>query len=222
MDALRSAVGETTLAVMLEPIQGEGGVNPSEGDYLRGTQALCREHGAMFIVDEVQTGFARTGKMFACEHYDLQPDLMPVAKSIASGIPMGATLIGERVGEIPRKVHGNTFGGNPLACAAALATIQTMEKDNIPQRAAELGERLVKGLREIESPVIREVRGLGLMVGMELKTKSSQYLAALAEQGVLALPAGATVMRFLPPLIISKEDIDTVIECVKTVLPSKK
>ena len=204
----------------MEVVQGEGGVNPSEGDYLRGVQALCRERGAMFIVDEVQTGFGRTGKMFASEHYGLQPDLMPVAKSIASGIPMGATLIGERVGEIPRKVHGNTFGGNPLACAAALATIHTMEKDRLPQRAAELGTRLMAGLNSIESPVIREVRGLGLMVGVELKTKSSKYLAALAEKGVLALPAGATVMRFLPPLIISEDDIDTVIKSVKAVLPT--
>ena len=219
---LDSVVDENTAAVIMEVVQGEGGVNPSEGDYLRGVQALCRERGAMFIVDEVQTGFGRTGKMFACEHYGLQPDLMPVAKSIASGIPMGATLIGERVGEIPRKVHGNTFGGNPLACAAALATIQIMEQDDIPQRAAELGTRLINGLRSIKSPVIREVRGLGLMVGIELKTKSSQFLAKLAEKGVLALPAGATVMRFLPPLIISEDDIDTVIASVKAVLPPSK
>ena len=145
---------------------------------------------------------------------------MHLAKSIASGIPMGATLIGERVGQIPRKVHGNTFGGNPLACAAALATIHTMEKDGLPQRAAELGARLMQGLRGIESPVIREVRGLGLMIGIELKTKSSQFLAKLAEKGVLALPAGATVMRFLPPLVISEDDIDTVIKSVKAVLPA--
>ncbi len=220
LERINNSVDDSTAAVIMEVVQGEGGVNPSQGDYLRGVQALCREHGAMFIVDEVQTGFGRTGKMFACEHYDLQPDLMPLAKSIAGGVPMGATLIGERVGQIPRKVHGNTFGGNPLACAAALATIHTMEKDSLPQRAAELGARLLEGLRSIESPVIREVRGLGLMIGLELKTKSSPYLAALAAQGVLALPAGATVMRFLPPLVISTNDIDTVIKSVQAVLPA--
>lgn len=218
-ERIDSVIDDNTAAVIMEVVQGEGGVNPSDGDYLRSVQALCRERGAMFIVDEVQTGFGRTGKMFACEHYGLKPDLMPVAKSIAGGVPMGATLIGERVGQIPRKVHGNTFGGNPLACAAALATINTLEKDGLPQRAAELGARLMEGLRAIESPVIREVRGLGLMVGIELKTQSGTYLAALAEQGVLALPAGATVMRFLPPLVISQDDIDTVIKSVKAVLP---
>jgi acetylornithine/LysW-gamma-L-lysine aminotransferase len=219
-EQLAKEVDENTAAVIMEVVQGEGGVNPSDGDYLRYAQDLCRENGTMFIVDEVQTGFGRTGKIFACEHYGLQPDLMPVAKSIASGIPMGATLIGERVGEIPRHVHGNTFGGNPLACAAAIATIHTLENDGIPQRAAELGAHLMAGLRNIDSPIIREVRGMGLMVGVELKTKSAQYLAALAEKGVLALPAGSTVIRFLPPLIISKEDIDTVIQNVKAVLPS--
>jgi acetylornithine/LysW-gamma-L-lysine aminotransferase len=216
---LENAVDHDTAAVIMEVVQGEGGVNPSEMDYLLLTQELCRKSGAMFIVDEVQTGFGRTGKMFACEHYSLEPDLMPVAKSIASGIPMGATLIGERIGEIPRKVHGNTFGGNPLACAAALATISTLENEHIPERAAQLGSRLMTGLRSIDSPVIREVRGLGLMIGVELKTKSSQFLAKLADEGVLALPAGSTVMRFLPPLVISEEDIDKVIKSVRAVLP---
>ena len=219
-ERIDKAIDDNTAAVIMEVVQGEGGVNTSDGAYLHGVQDLCRERGAMFIVDEVQTGFGRTGKMFACEHYDLQPDLMTVAKSIAGGIPMGATLIGERVGEIPRKVHGNTFGGNALSCAAALATIHTLENDGLPQRAAELGARLLRGLRSIESPVIREVRGLGLMIGVELKTKSSPYLAALAEKGVLALMAGSTVMRFLPPLIISEDDIDTVTKSVKAVLPS--
>jgi acetylornithine/LysW-gamma-L-lysine aminotransferase len=219
-ERIEGVIGDNTAAVIMEVVQGEGGVNPSDGDYLRGVQALCRERGAMFIVDEVQTGFGRTGKMFACEHYGLQPDLMPLAKSIAGGIPMGATLIGKRVGEIPRKVHGNTFGGNPLACAAALATIRVLEEEGLPQRATELGERFIKGLRSLKSPVIREVRGLGLMIGLELKTKSAPFLAALAEQGVLALPAGATVMRFLPPLVINEEDIDTVIQCVKAILPA--
>jgi acetylornithine/LysW-gamma-L-lysine aminotransferase len=137
---------------------------------------------------------------------------------MAGGVPMGAALIGERVGEIPGHTHGSTFGGNPLACAAALATIHAMEEEKLPERATKLGARLVEGLQAIDAEVIREVRGLGLMVGLELRTRSGAYLAALAEQGVLALPAGSTVMRFLPPLVISEEDIETVIEKVGVVL----
>jgi acetylornithine/LysW-gamma-L-lysine aminotransferase len=156
--------------------------------------------------------------MFASQHHDLQPDLLCLAKAIAGGLPMGAVLIGPGVGTLPKKVHGTTFGGNPLACAAALAAIHYIEVEALPQRAAELGARLQAGFQAIPSPLIREVRGLGLMVAIELKAKSAPYLAALADRGVLALTAGANVMRFLPPLVISREEIDTVIEQVRSVL----
>lgn len=218
LERMEQAISEETAAVILEIVQGESGVNPGDGEYLRGVQALCRERGALFIADEVQTGFGRTGRMFACQHHDLQPDLMCVAKSIAGGLPMGAVLIGPRVGKLPKKVHGTTFGGNPLVCAAALATIAYIESNDLPQRAAELGARLTAGLKAIPSPLVREVRGLGLMVGMELKSKSAPYLAKLAGRGVLALSAGATVMRFLPPLVISTEQVDTVVKRVTEVL----
>jgi len=218
LERMQQAVDEETAAVILEVVQGEGGVIPGDSEYLRGVQALCHKRGALFIVDEVQTGFGRTGRMFASQHHDLRPDLMCVAKSIAGGLPMGAVLIGPRVGDLPKKVHGSTFGGNPLACAAALATIHYIEAEELPQRAAELGARLIDGLRAIPSPLVREVRGLGLMVGVELKGKVAPYLAALAERGVLALSAGATVMRFLPPLVIRAEDVDTVVEQVVKVL----
>ncbi|HHE71005.1 MAG TPA: aspartate aminotransferase family protein [Chloroflexi bacterium] len=218
LDRMAQTVDDETAAVIVEVVQGEGGVNPGSAEFLQGVEALCHEHGALFIVDEVQTGFGRTGKLFACEHYDLHPDLMTLAKSIAGGIPMGATLIGERVGTLPGHVHGSTFGGNPLACAAALATLDVMEREHLPERAARLGARLLSGLQAIDSPLIRQVRGLGLMVGVELRERSAKYLAALAQEGVLALPAGATVMRFLPPLVISEEDIETVIAKVAHVL----
>ncbi len=214
IERMQEIVTEETAAVILEIVQGEGGIHVGDPDYLRGVQALCRDRGALFIVDEIQTGFGRTGKMFACEHYDLRPDMMCVSKSIAGGLPMGAVLIGTRVGELPKRVHGNTFGGNPLCCAAALATIGTIESENLPQRAAERGAQLLAGLRAIPSPKIREVRGLGLMAAIELKEPAGPYLAALAERGVLVLTAGPTVMRFLPPLVISAEDVDTVV--VKT------
>jgi len=221
-ERVEQAVNEETAAVILEVVQGEGGVVPGDGDYLRGVQELCRERGALFIVDEVQTGFGRTGRMFACQHHDLQPDLMCIAKAIAGGLPMGAVLLGERVGELPRRSHGTTFGGNPLCCAAALATIGYIESERLPQRAAELGARLLAGLRTISSPLVREVRGLGLMVGLELRGKSAPYLAGLAERGVLALPAGATVIRFLPPLVISAQEVDTVVKRTAEVLEKQR
>jgi acetylornithine/LysW-gamma-L-lysine aminotransferase len=218
LERMEQKIGEETAAVILEVVQGEGGVNPADGDYVRGVQALCRERGALFIVDEVQTGFGRTGKMFACEHHDLEPDLMTVAKAMAGGLPMGAVLIGSRVGALPAKSHASTFGGNPLCCAAALAAIEYMESENLPQHAAERGAQMLAGLRAIESPLIRDVRGLGLMVAVELKRPSGSHLATLAEHGVLALAAGSTVMRFLPPLVISAQDVGTVVEQVAQVL----
>jgi acetylornithine/LysW-gamma-L-lysine aminotransferase len=218
VERMEKAVDDETAAVIVEVVQGEGGVNPGDGDYLRGVQALCQERGALFIADEVQTGFGRTGKMFACEHHDLQPDLMTVAKSIAGGMPMGAILIGPRVGELPQRVHNNTFGANPLCCAAAVAAIDFMLENDLPQRAAELGARMMAGFKTIESSLIREIRGLGLMVAIELKRPSASYLAQLAERGVLALNAGSTVMRFLPPLVIEEEDVDAVVERVAEVL----
>ena len=218
VERIAQAVDQETAAVLLEIVQGEGGVNLGDGSYLQAVQDLCQERGALLIVDEVQTGFGRTGKMFACEHYDLQPDLMCLAKAMAGGLPMGAVLIGSRVGALPGKAHGTTFGGNPLACAAALATIKVIESQELPQRAAELGKRFKAALEAICSPRIRQVRGLGLMVAIELKGKAGPYLSALAERGVLAMSAGATVMRFLPPLVIGAEELDTVVAHTRAVL----
>ena len=179
IEALDAAVTEQTAGVILEVVQGEGGVRPGSAEYLQTAQKICRERGAMFIVDEVQTGFGRTGKMFASEHYGLEPDLMSLAKSIAGGVPMGAALIGERVGQLPSQVHGSTFGGNPLAAAASLAAIGYLEENNLPQRSLELGAWFKSELMKIESPLIREVRGLGLMVGIELKTKGDAVSASV-------------------------------------------
>jgi acetylornithine/LysW-gamma-L-lysine aminotransferase len=218
LERMQQKVDDETAAVILEVVQGEGGVIPGDGEYLQAVQALCRERGVWFIVDEVQTGFGRTGRMFASEYYGLAPDLMCLAKGIAGGLPMGAVLIGPRVGELPKKCHGTTFGGNPLACAAALATIGFIESEALPQRAADVGASFIAQLEGISSPDVREVRGLGLMIGMELKGRAAPYLAALADSGVLALSAGANVMRFLPPLVISEEDVYTVVDKVAHVL----
>jgi len=216
--AMADAIGAGTGAVILEVIQGEGGVHPAEDGYLQEVAVLCRRRGALLILDEVQTGFARTGRMFACTHHGVVPDIMCVAKAIAGGIPMGAVLLGPRVGVLPKRAHGSTFGGNPLACAAACACIDVIEQEGLAPRAADLGARLLHGLRAIDSPRIRTVRGVGLMVAVELKEPGAPHLAALAERGVLALPAGSTVIRFLPPLVISPQEVDAVIDRVGTTL----
>jgi acetylornithine/LysW-gamma-L-lysine aminotransferase len=218
LEALSQAVAENTAAVILEIVQGEGGVHPGTPEFLHGAQRICRERGALLILDEVQTGFGRTGRMFAFQHHDLRPDLLCLAKSIAGGVPMGATLIGERVGRLPAHIHGSTFGGNPLACAASLAALGEIERLALPARAAESGAYFMARLKEIRSPLIREVRGLGLLVGVELRKKSAPFLQALMERGVLALSAGMNVVRFLPPLVISREQLDCVVETLTHVL----
>ncbi len=222
LEALDSAITTETAAVLLEVVQGEGGVRPGDPEYLTGAQALCRERGALLIVDEIQTGYGRTGRLFASEHAALAPDLLTVAKSMAGGLPMGACLLGPRVGELDKMTHGSTFGGNPLVCAAALAALDVMRREQLPERAARLGDHLQTGLRAIESPVIREVRGLGLLVGVELKVKVTPILQALQARGVLALPAGATVLRLLPPLVIESADLDRVVDAVAGVLANLK
>lgn len=218
LDALKEVVNTDTAAVLLEVVQGEGGVNPGKAEFLQGAQEICRQNGALLVIDEVQTGFGRTGKMFAFQHYGLEPDLLCIAKSIAGGIPMGATFIPAKFGVLPSHVHGSTFGGNPLACAASLAVVDYLEENHLPEKAAELGAWFREELSHIQSPLIRDVRGLGLMVGMELKQKVTPYLQALMQEGVMALPAGLTVMRFLPPLVISREDIGVVVKAVEKVL----
>ena len=216
--ALEAAVGDQTAAVILEVVQGEGGVRPGAPEFLLGAQRLCRERGALLIVDEVQTGFGRTGAMFACQHYGLQPDLLCLAKSLAGGLPMGAVLFGARVGLLPAQIHGSTFGGNPLACAASLAAMDYLEAHHLADHAAELGAWFLARLRQIQSPLIREVRGLGLMVGIELRQKATPYLQALMRQGVLALPAGLTVLRFLPPLVVTQAQLARAADAVEQVL----
>lgn len=218
VDRLEAAITDETAAVILEVVQGEGGVRPGSADYFQAAQALCRERGALLIIDEVQTGFGRTGKMFAFQHAGIQPDILCMAKGIAGGVPMGAIALGERVSGIQGGAHGSTFGGNPLACAAALATLQVLQEQDLPAQAAEKGAYLQARLSEIDAPAIRQVRGLGLMVGIELRSRVQPYLEALMDKGVLALPAGSTVLRLLPPLVIETGDLDRVVEAVADVL----
>lgn len=210
-EALAAAITPDTAAFILELVQGEGGVRPAAAEFVREAARLCRERGVMLIVDEVQTGFCRTGTMFAIERYGLVPDLLCLAKSIAGGVPMGAIAFSRSVGELPKRAHSTTFGGNPLACAAAVAAIGEMERLGLARNAAERGAQLLDGLSAIRSAKVREARGLGLLVGLELKENAGPTIRALQAEGVLVLGAGPTVVRYLPPLVITGEQIDRVI-----------
>ena len=219
--AADDAINETTAAVILELVQGEGGVHPANEEYIQGVARLCRERGALLIVDEIQTGFGRTGTLFASEQYGVEPDILCLAKSLAGGVPMGAIGLGRRVvesGRISKGVHGSTFGGNPLACAAALATLDILTREQLAERAARLGAYALQRLRAIRSPLIREVRGRGLLLGIELTRKVQPYLEALTERGILALPAGPNVLRLLPPLVITEAQLDRVIDAIAELL----
>ena len=218
--ALESAVSDQTAAILLEVVQGEGGVRVAEMEYLRAAERLAHERGTLLIVDEVQTGFGRTGRLWASEHAGITPDLLCLAKAIAGGLPMGATCLGPRVPTLAHGSHGSTFGGNPLACAAGLAVLDEMEQRRLPEHAAELGARLRSRLDRLaeRAAVVREVRGLGLMLGIELRQHVQPYLERLAERGVLALTAGPSVIRLLPPLVIEPEQIDAVASALEEVL----
>ena len=217
IDKLEAAIDDSTAGVMLELVQGEGGVNPVQADYIAAVRELCTERGAMLIVDEIQTGFCRTGRMFASNHFDLQPDLMCLAKALGAGVPIGATLMRDDI-RLETGLHGTTFGGNPLAAAAALAAIDVYQSEQMDRRAAELGEYFEAQLRAEDLQQVRAVRRLGLMIGIELKQKVQDKLAELLEHRIIALPAGPNVIRMLPPLVIEKEEIDQVVGVLRQIL----
>jgi len=218
IEALDKAVNDETAAVILEVVQGEGGVYPASAEYLQTARRICDERGALLIVDEIQTGFGRTGRMFAIQHFGVTPDLLTCAKSLAGGVPMGAVLIGKHVMNLTPGVHGSTFGGNPLSCAAAVAALTVIEEEDLPSQAEAKGTYLMEKLRKIVSPNIREVRGLGLMIGIEMKQKVAPYIRVLQEKRVIALNAGMTVIRLLPPLVISYEQIEHLVDVLTEVL----
>ncbi len=218
VEPLGAAINDDTAAVILEIVQGEGGVRPGTAAYFQAAAAQCREQGALLIIDEIQTGFGRTGRWFAFEHMGIEPDLLCLGKALAGGVPMGAIAIGDNTSPLPVGVHGSTFGGNPLACAAALATLRVIEAEELVARAAELGLYFQQLLQSIHSPLIREVRGLGLMIGLELRVRAMPVVKKLAERGVQVLTAGPTVIRLLPPLVISREMLDEAAATISAVL----
>ncbi len=214
---LRAAVGAETAAVVIEPVQGEGGIRPASAEFLRVAREVCDETGALLVFDEIQTGFCRTGRMFACEHHGVVPDMLCLAKAIAGGVPAGAVVANDRV-QLPPGKHGTTYGGNPLASAAALAAIEFMERERLAERAGALGARFRERFEPRMPGRVRALRQVGLMIGVELRERCRPHINALAGAGVLALPAGTTVIRLLPPLVIREAEIDETAEVLLRVL----
>lgn len=216
--AIANAVDDETAAIIFEPIQGEGGIHPADVDFLQAVRELATQHGAVLIADEIQSGF-RTGAPFASVAAGITPDILCTAKALANGFPIGLTLVTEAISaSLPGGAHGSTFGGNPLAMRAAYETLRILREDGLYERAATLGAQIVERITALNSPKVRAVRGRGLMIGMELKAKATPVLRGLQDRGVLALPAGNLVIRFLPPMIWEQAQVDELLAVLEEVL----
>lgn len=221
LDALKKATGPNTCAVMLEPVQGEGGVNVAGQSYLEGVKQLCVERGLLLIFDEVQCGLGRTGKLFAYQNYGVEPDIITLAKALAGGFPIGALLAREEVAAAFQPGdHASTFGGNPLACAAGLAVMETMLKEGFLEKVAANGAYFKKRLEELASryPFVKEVRGMGFLLGMELSMEGAGIVTRCHEKGLLINCVNGNVLRFIPPLIVERAEIDRAVEILDEVL----
>ncbi|MBI1919297.1 aspartate aminotransferase family protein [Candidatus Microgenomates bacterium] len=215
-DALSKSVNKNTAAVILEPVQGEGGVILPPKGYLPFVQKLCNEKGILLIVDEIQTGIGRTGTFLAGEQFGLMPDILCLGKGLAGGIPIGATLVTEEIAQtIPLHVHTSTFGGNPLACAGILAVLREFEDGKMLAHVKETGDYFLSKLKTLKHPKIVAVRGIGLMLAIELSENATPVLKALQQEKIIAIPAGSNIIRFLPPYIIGKKEIDKVISVLR-------
>ena len=219
IEAIKEAITENTAAIIVEPIQGEGGVNVPDIEYLQEIEKICHENDIVFIVDEVQTGFGRCGTLFAHELFDVKPDIMTMAKGIGGGVPMGGILATEKVASafVPGD-HGTTFGGGPLVCAAANAVLDTIVDENILDNVNEVGDYFISELKKLDKDVIAEVRGKGLMVGLELTKPGAEYVDKLREAGFLINCTADKVLRFVPPLIITKEEVDEFVKALDEIL----
>jgi ornithine--oxo-acid transaminase len=225
-DALEKAITPNTAAVMLEPIQGEAGVIIPPAGYLKKVAEICKQNNVLFMADEIQTGLARTGKLFASQHENVRPDVVIVGKALAGGFyPVSAVLADKPIlGLFTAGEHGSTFGGNPLAAAVARASLKVIRDEKLAERSAELGEYFIEQLTEISSPHVKEVRGKGLLIGVELKPEAHgarRFCEALKGRGILAKETHDNVIRFAPPLVIDKETIDSALPSIREVLNMK-
>ncbi|MDR1705273.1 MAG: ornithine--oxo-acid transaminase [Clostridiales bacterium] len=218
--ALERAITPDTCAFLIEPIQGEAGVLIPPGGFMKKAYELCKKHNVLFIADEVQTGFARTGTMFACQHEGVEPDIYIFGKALGGGVlPISAVVANEDIlGVFTPGSHGSTFGGNPLACAVSLKALEILERDDYPKQAKEKGEYFIKKLREIKNGDIIEIRGRGLLIGVEFKENAAPYVKKLIENGILAKETHDCTIRFAPPIIITYEQLDDACERIKKAL----
>jgi acetylornithine/N-succinyldiaminopimelate aminotransferase len=225
LEALKKAVSAKTCAVMLEPIQGEGGVNIPDPGYLKGAKELCEKHGALLILDEIQSGMGRTGKLLAWQHTGVKPDIMTLAKGLGGGVPIGAILASEKVLKaFGPGDHGTTFGGNPLACAAANATLSVLVEEDLPGNAAKMGSYMTEALNGLKAKypaLITGVRGQGLMIGMKLTKPGKDLVNACMAAGALINCTAGDVLRFVPPLNITKAHVDEMIAILDKVFAAE-
>lgn len=219
-EALRQAITPNTAAFLVEPIQGEAGVIVPPSGYLKNAAAICRENRVLFAADEIQTGFGRTGQLFACNWEEVNPDLIIMGKALGGGIlPISAVAADEEIlGVFEPGSHGSTFGGNPLACAVSIAALDVLVEEDLTRRSRNLGEYFLNELRKIENPDIKEVRGKGLFIGVELQTPARPYCERLADSGLLCKETHENTIRFAPPLTITQEELDWALEKVRTIL----
>src|SRR6056297_215841 len=216
MKKLRETASNLTAAIIIEPIQGEGGINVADVDFMHDLREFCNENDIVLIFDEIQCGIARTGKMLAWEHYGVKPDIITLAKGLGGGVPIGAILSNQKVSDaIDFGDHGTTFGGNPLSTAAALATLETIEQDKLVQEAHEKGAWLVERIQALNEISIKEIRGKGLMIGIEFNFETKPLVAKMLERGVLANATAGNVLRLVPPLVITYDEMEKVVEVIK-------
>ncbi|MFS0671966.1 ornithine--oxo-acid transaminase [Ornithinibacillus sp. 179-J 7C1 HS] len=220
IDALKAAINENTAGFLFEPIQGEAGIVIPPDGFLKEAYEVCKENNVLYIADEIQAGLARTGKMFACDWEEVEPDMLILGKALGGGVmPISCVVANKDIlGVFNPGSHGSTFGGNPLACAVSLASLEVVEEEKLAERSLELGEYMMQALRNIDNPKIKEVRGKGLFIGVELTESARPYCEALKEKGLLCKETHENVIRFAPPLIIDKDDLDWAISHIKDVL----
>ncbi|MBS3697868.1 MULTISPECIES: ornithine--oxo-acid transaminase [Mammaliicoccus] len=223
IEQIESLITPQTTAIILEPIQGEGGVNIPPKNFIKDVKALCEQHNVLLIADEIQVGLGRTGKMFAMEWEEVEPDMYLLGKALGGGLyPISAVVANDDVMQVLTPgTHGSTFGGNPLACAVSIASLDVLIDESLPERSEQLGKKLLSGLQNIDSSIIKEVRGRGLFIGIELNENAQSIVSSINEQGVLCKETQGNIIRLAPPLVIEEDDINTIISVITQTIEEK-
>ncbi len=225
IESLRSVIDDDTALIILEPIQGESGIIVAPEGFLQEVRKICDEKGIVLIFDEIQAGLGRTGRLWACDHWNTAPDILCLAKGIAGGVPMGATLVRQNIlDSMSKGEHSSTFGGNPISCAAGIAALDSLTEDGLIENSEKMGDKFRKGLEELKEKhtMIREIRGKGLMIGIEMIFEVKDILMTLIKKGVLMLYSGRNILRILPPLVITDDDVTKVLHALDSTLTEEE